>query len=73
MDLLGFTFSAGGVHPAGKYRDKFARLGKYFAEHPLKSWEEIQEVLYLILFVRKFIPGRAGLVDIIKNVFFTPT
>ncbi|KAF9786538.1 hypothetical protein IL306_014730 [Fusarium sp. DS 682] len=70
MESLGFTVDEKGIRPAQKHREKFARLKKHFQENPLHSWEDVQPLLHLTPFVRKFIPGRAELIQRIKEVFF---
>jgi hypothetical protein len=70
MESLGFTVDENGIRPAQKHREKFAQLKKHFQENPPRSWEEVQPLLHLTPFVRKFIPGRAELIQRIKHAFF---
>ena len=67
---VGFTLSSGNVRPALKHRDKFAKIGEHFLSFPPRRWEDVEALILLTPFLRKFIPGRADLVRRIKEVFF---
>ncbi|KAF5012459.1 hypothetical protein FDECE_1511 [Fusarium decemcellulare] len=70
VESLGFSLGSEGIRPAAKHRDKFESMGKHFEQSPPRSWEDVQVLLYLTPFVRKFIPGRAELVHRVKQAFF---
>ncbi|KDN65206.1 hypothetical protein CSUB01_12580, partial [Colletotrichum sublineola] len=67
---VGFEIREGRVRPSLKHRTKFAKWKEEYRQKPPKTWEEVQGLLYLTPFVRKYIPGRADLEIKIKQAFF---
>lgn len=75
LEFVGFYIENGRITPLAKHRQRFAEWKKRFREKPPESWEEIQDIMWLTPFLRRFIPGRADLERIIRGAFFesTPT
>lgn len=66
---LGFELLQGQVRPSEKHRKRFEHWSKP-ENHP-KSAKELDEFLFLVPFLTRYIPGRASRVVILKTAYLT--
>lgn len=65
LSLLGFELSKGMLRPQHKHRDRFKRWAKV-ENHP-RNRKELDAFLWLLPYLKEFIPGRAALVQLLKT------
>jgi hypothetical protein len=63
LELVGFTIKKGQIRPSNKHRVEFANF-------PVpKSRVQVEDFCFITPFLRMFIPGRAGHVGILKQLY----
>lgn len=67
IHALGFEMLRGRIRPSEKHRKRFAEWSKP-ENHP-KNRQDLEQFLYLLPYLKQFIPGRAGRMIELKTAF----
>lgn len=67
IKALGFELFREKIRPSSKYRNRFENW--FLIENHPKNQKELEEFLYLTLYLRVYILGRIDLVGILKDVY----